>query len=100
MNESKSIIYCCGKNRHTKFCPECGRSIVTGATGPLVSLISHLATIVGQNKSRIQYLSEDPHVNPDRNSRVVARCQKTIDKYQSWIDEVQKLLESTKATTC
>lgn len=84
--------FCCGKNRKSKFCPECGRVIIT--SGPLGELVVHLLTIVGQKKKEAAKIKQwfDNNDGKERRNRRFETCEKTVAKYQEWADELQKLL--------
>lgn len=88
---SKADLFCCGRNRHTKFCPECGKSITSG---PLSGLVTHLLTVVGQKKKFVERAKGWPV--SESQARRIAEGEKSAAKYQAWADELQRMIDEKR----
>jgi hypothetical protein len=69
---------CCGQNRASTFCPECGRKL--RKVGTLKSLLAHLR--------RQQHLAE---LRADRRPQVVGLAD-TLAKWKSWGDALERVM--------
>lgn len=83
---------CCGEERTTKFCAECGEML---ANISLAGLLAHLQTGIKSRASllatRERLAAEDPMHRNYRN-RQVENCVAAIAKWQSWADELEKAI--------
>lgn len=84
---------CCGKERLTKFCPDCGKKI--GPDHTLDSLIRHCeSTAEGKRKvaaARRKDLERGEHV--EYNTKQVLKEDATAAKWQAWADGIRELLK-------
>lgn len=98
---------CCGKERVTPFCPECGKQMK--CESPLHELRKHcvdrrktIVTSLKNNKIKMAEELKKPNTN-DRNSNVrnsnvrymvqfVASGEKAILKWNRWIDALDAIL--------
>jgi hypothetical protein len=90
---------CCGQERSTNFCPECGRAIdpTEGLRGLLRYLTEQLARftkVLEAHKSRLSQLertAEAPPYYADRlrsSKRSVAVAQRKVQQFSDWRDAV------------
>ena len=92
---------CCGENRLTNFCPECGQQIM--APHPLDSLLAHLSAFVRgldkqirQSETRLRdNPPTDEHYLQHRTERLEKR-KKTRAKYNAWKEDLAKLIAEKK----
>jgi hypothetical protein len=89
-------MQCCGEERLTRFCPECGQEL--GSAG-LRTLLDHLKRNLNPLVERAvrwrQALEEDPGDNPERFRRRLERVEKRRDKWQSWVNAVEQAIRDS-----
>jgi hypothetical protein len=74
-------MVCCGKERATQYCPDCGTCL---DQSPLYTLLVHC-------KQRLQNLEA-------LEARRVGRTKaETIKKWRAWTDAVEKAIEAAKS---
>lgn len=86
---------CCGQDRTTKFCCECGTPV---GLSPLGELLRHCRTAVKMKQSTANGYREDTKTI-GRSDFSIVRCKLAADradnnagKWQSWADELEKAI--------
>lgn len=77
-------MICCGENRTTPFCPECGKQI----PGTLHSLLAYLRTHQRQCEKQRDVKKERAGYPEAKLARITA----TINKWKAWADSVEQAL--------
>jgi hypothetical protein len=81
-------IECCGKERSTRFCPECGKRLVDD---PLVELLAHVRkTEKLYRTSAAKAMARSLHSKYDNPGY----WSEKADKWQSWVDALSRLMGS------
>ncbi len=94
MAEGNAVkIECCGSERATPFCPECGKRIRN--IHSIYGLLEHCQLRLQILKSG---LNRSKLANPDlpqgsRGSIKRTDKQMSINKWENWVDELTKLLQ-------
>ena len=89
-------INCCGQERESKFCPECGKSL----EHPLSALYRHLDGVVKIDDAKLQTVKKDTDFkskNAVLFKRRVARVEKTLAKWVSWRNAVRGAIGEAQA---
>lgn len=87
---------CCGQERTSKFCPECGKKL----EHPLCALYRHLDNVVKIDDAKLQTVKKDTKArdaNPEIHKRRIARIEKTLAKWVSWRDAVRNAIGEGQA---
>jgi hypothetical protein len=86
------MAVCCGSERTTAFCPDCGSQLAGTAKA---GLAEHLRKRVKTEQTKLrkwqQYVSTSPAMNQERESDRPAKTEafkRDIAKWQSWLDWV------------
>jgi hypothetical protein len=90
-------MICCGEDRNTPFCPQCGNQLITN---DLWSLLRHIrSTIKSRERSIKTEEKQIKHWNGDDDEKEEAirmvriQGEKTIEKWKSWECSLIKLLK-------
>lgn len=90
-------MHCCGQDRTTPFCPDCGEPV---AANPLVTLLRHVRSHVESQATRIaseEAASEaNLHGNGDWHQRNADRVRKAQGKWCVWAVELEKAIARLK----
>jgi hypothetical protein len=78
---------CCGKDRDTMFCSECGSQLREGST--LLKLLAHCRVNARRQKTE----SEEQGLH----HRLKASSLRSWSKWRTWADELEKLLDTPDA---
>jgi hypothetical protein len=81
------MMKCCGKERTSKFCPDCGKHLET--VGSLESLLRYLEC---QAKSAEQIL-KGHEVKNEPGSKLRQNASRKARKWRSWADHVAGIVE-------
>ena len=88
-------MQCCGQERSTPFCPECG----TPLKGPgLMLLLKHLRTLQSNYEKKVlrreQALKDFPGDESrfDKRTKALNQAKLVATKWKSWADELEMLL--------
>ncbi|CEF48307.1 unnamed protein product [uncultured bacterium] len=85
---------CCGKERTSRFCPDCGNALQSGG---LWELLSHMRVVIrtqSRSAERNARKSQCSGINdPSFYARRADSQRKAADKWTAWADELAKLLE-------
>jgi len=73
---------CCGKNRDTKFCPDCGRSL---HQEPIYHLLAHV--------TRFAHNFKVQSGNNQSGEFAKAKAQKSYEKWAAWEKALRKLIK-------
>lgn len=79
---------CCGKNRETKFCPDCGRGL---DQEPIYQLLAHITKTAHNYKRQLDFSVENEMSEFHRN-----KAKKTYKKWNSWKKALRKLIKQMK----
>lgn len=87
---------CCGEERETPYCPECGTCLGRWA---LKTLCSYLSGHRYQMRQLVEQNEREVAAEPD--SDVLVRClhtsQQKLAKWQGWLDAVEELKQRAEA---
>lgn len=83
---------CCGTERDTHYCPDCGKKLISD---PILELLDHVDKTAGA--VRIQYESwmERLHNGTEvqrENARINPKKLETVKKWEAWRDALQDAL--------
>lgn len=91
---------CCGQERVSRFCPECGEKL---QEHPLESLLAHARREVAKNEKRLQTLrnriarqAETPgwkHYTGLVGEKDLAGPDRLADRWKSWADALDDLMK-------
>lgn len=87
-------MMCCGSERKTPFCPECGKNL--REPGPLDELLAHARQTArnfrsGAKRWRKRY--EDDGIDPNEfGCKQIDRCQSSAEKWDKWADALEELM--------
>lgn len=90
---------CCGKDRKTRFCPQCGKRLAEHNLG---SLVTHCQSRLAQlRKEQLRWENAaDKHDEQtdakrvDRIDRHIESAKRTIVKWEVWVNELEGIIES------
>ena len=80
------MITCCGQERSTNYCPDCGKLL---ANLPLTALLNYLHTMRAQAKGRLDKIT----ARTERRLGEVARANTILQKWDGWAQELAALLK-------
>lgn len=89
-------IKCCGVDRNTNFCSECGAALVD--KNPLVSLLAHCRKTFDAQKAlyeshkRYQETLADDEVRKKRGERRLRNMQRNCNKWEGWGNALAALM--------
>ena len=88
-------MQCCGQERTTKYCPDCGKAMVS----PLASLLKHVNTQVRGAVNSIA--SAQDGIGRNDSNQIAYRIRERIAeaklaKWQAWADELKKAIARIK----
>jgi len=76
---------CCGKERTTKYCPDCGKEL--NADAPLAGLLRHCeSTLEAANKKR----KEATEAKDDKS---LVSAEKSIAKWHQWVCALEAVVQ-------
>ena len=88
---------CCKKHK-TQFCPDCGLLL---AANPANALLQHCRVSLSHQQKILEkgklFLLKQPDVAVSRHSfltKRVTRITKVVAKWQSWVDALEKIMET------
>lgn len=80
-------IICCGQERTSLFCPDCGKKL----EHPLAGLHRHLDGVVKIDAAKLETAKKDVAMqkkNPVIHKRRIARIEKNLAKWTAWFNSV------------
>lgn len=77
---------CCGQERTTRFCPECGKP----TNNPLFTLLAHCKPHLDQAKTRLAWTISQ---NREHDEFRIAKQQASVDKWQEWMDALERAIQ-------
>lgn len=89
---------CCGINRTSKFCPDCGAPIFAS---PVDQLLNHCRKMVRQQSAtavKLAEQSEDRGYKEDHRARFLKRSDnymKRAETWKLWADGLQRLIDNS-----
>lgn len=91
---------CCGSIVKSPFCPQCGKRLRSGHAldGLLVQL---RRTEKAHRKTVEQFASGETgpnHWTPERLAKRIAQLTAVVEKWKTWGDALEKLIEPTRPT--
>jgi hypothetical protein len=90
---------CCGENRATKFCPECGKPLVNE---PILQLLKHCTQHVRVRKNAIKNARAlntkgNATCSKEWRDHSIEKEEATFVKWQSWESALEELITTTSA---
>ena len=89
---------CCGKQRSTKYCPDCGKLLRDES--PLGSLREHVRKRMNMQRRRV--ISWQHRAKTESAKWIelrIASEEKTLEKWTSWLDALDKAIELETSRT-
>jgi|3_EtaG_2_1085321.scaffolds.fasta_scaffold03480_5 hypothetical protein len=93
---------CCGAERASKFCPDCGKRI---DASPALTLLDHLNGRVrtiekdcDRERARLRKFEIDPSLDQNDQKARVKRNDELLAKWSAWRDWVQEKLVTNVAS--
>ena len=103
-NDVPDFVYCCGEDRNTPFCSECGKQLATKAMG-IAGLLAHLRRTIDVHNKRLK--AQELHMRclqKEANEKAWEyqekrreRRQRTLAKWQTWHKALIDLIKHKKA---
>jgi hypothetical protein len=87
-------MICCGLDRVTSYCPECGKQLVGG---PLAGLLKHCRIVAETHRTAIKNLETPGSCDFIKDKLCAAKLdwrKKKFEKWNAWSDQLEKLLQS------
>ncbi len=84
-------MICCGEERLTPFCPQCGKK----PGGVLGDLLAHVASLCASWEERVSGW-KDPEEGDERRKETYARMRRNRDKWLSWKLALEAVLRDAK----
>lgn len=81
---------CCGENRSTNFCPDCGKQLRD--PNPLREILKHCKQQAIKCLTELQYMRDK---YPDREHRIRS-INKRLEKWERWAGALEMLVENYK----
>jgi NMD protein affecting ribosome stability and mRNA decay len=78
-------MICCGQNRTTRFCPECGKP----TKNALIGLLDHCRPQLEYCKTRLAHAGAKDST---------CKRQAAVDKWQGWVDALEKAISEGDGT--
>lgn len=88
-------IICCGQERTSSYCPDCGKKL----EHPLAGLFRHLDGVVTVDAAKLETVKKDVAMqkkNPQIHKRRIARIIKTLNKWTQWREVVGAVIGVTE----
>jgi hypothetical protein len=81
---------CCGQQRTTKFCPDCGAALKV--TPAIASLLAH-CQVAAENADKALFAAKREHErDPDNSEKCLDDRTRIAEKWHSWADELLALV--------
>jgi len=90
-------IICCGVERTSSYCPNCGKKL----EHPLAGLYRHLDGVVKTDLAKLDAAKKDVKMqkdNPVVHKRGIARMEKNLAKWTGWFDSLGLVVEGMEIT--
>jgi hypothetical protein len=98
------MVTCCGQDRASRFCPECGKKL---QDHPLDSLLSHAREVLKVQETRaanlrkkIAWQAENPDARryrPDVCEEDLIAPERLAAKWRAWAEALEAVLDVTPA---
>jgi len=94
---------CCGKDRDTRFCPDCGAML---RSSPLYELLKYCQERAKADAAKSRSIRRDAtrYSSTDADARHRERCavraanlDQSVARWQLWADELEKIVDSSGA---
>lgn len=86
-------MQCCGQDRTTKFCADCGRNMKTGhVLADLLSYVLEQIARMSSGMSRDELRAQTDESFAEWHNNSVARCRTQLARWRAWADELEKAI--------
>lgn len=91
------MTFCCGLERSSKFCSDCGVDL---HEIPIEDLRRYILSQLQSNRTRLSASQDQVHKNPDAEwcSRRVTTHEQQITKWESWLKALDDLIKKGNTT--
>lgn len=89
-----NTVMCCGAERSSNFCPDCGSKLET--FDPRTGLLSHIQKQVDAIRSRLgkqKTRVNDPRLDTERVKSKIEVTEKSLRKWIAWRDWVRSAID-------